>query len=86
MIKMNMITNMGQNIIYKVVEEWAAPTYKDIDTHEELYDECDASVQALWVVSYDTKEHEIVDWLERFYLNEEDEAKARAEELNKEGE
>lgn len=77
---------MKNNIIYKVVSEWAAPTYYDIDTNEELFDECDASVQALWVVSYDPEEHEIIEWLERFYANEEDEAKARAEELNREGE
>lgn len=72
------------NIIYKVVSEWSAPTYYDLDTNKELYDECDASIQALWVVSYDEDEHEIIEWLERFYPNEEEEAKARAEELNKE--
>lgn len=74
------------NIIYKVVSEWAAPTFYDIDTNEELFDECDASIQALWVVSYDPKEHEIIEWLERFYANEEAEARARAKELNKERE
>lgn len=74
------------NIIYKVVSEWSAPTYYDIDTNKQVYDECDASIQALWVVSYDTKEHEVVEWLERFYPDEEDEAKARAKELNLEGE
>lgn len=74
------------SIKYKVVSEWAAPTYYDIDTNKELYDECDASIQALWVVSYDEDEHEIIEWLERFYANEVEEAKARAEELNKEGE
>lgn len=73
-------------IIYKVVEEWSAPTYQDIDTHKVLYDECNASVQALWVVSYDPEEHELIEWLERFYPNEEEEAKARAKELNLEGE
>lgn len=73
-------------IIYKVVEEWSAPTYQDIDTQKVLYDECNASVQALWVISYDTEEHEIIEWLERFYPNEEEEAKARAKELNLEGE
>lgn len=72
-------------IQYRVVSEWAAPTYYDIDTNEELFDECDASIQALWVVSYDEDEHEIIEWLERFYANEEEEAKARAEELNREG-
>lgn len=72
------------SIKYKVVSEWAAPTYYDIDTNKELYDECNASIQALWVVSYDN--HEIIEWLERFYPDEEDEAKARADELNREGE
>lgn len=33
--------------IYKVVEEWSAPTYYDYDTREELYDECDSSCQRL---------------------------------------
>lgn len=71
---------------YRVVSEWSAPTYYDIDTNEELFDECDASIQALWIVSYDEDEHEIIEWLERFYANEEEEAKARAKELNLEGE
>ena len=74
------------NIIYKVVSEWSAPTFYDLDTNKELYDECEASIQALWVMSYDEDEHEIIEWLERFYPNEEKEAKARAEELNREGE
>lgn len=74
------------NIIYKVVEEWAAPTYIELGTNKELYDECQASIQALWVISYDTNENEVVDWLERFYAHEEDEALARAKELNEEGE
>lgn len=73
-----------KNIIYKVVSEWSAPTYYDINTNEQLYDECDASEQALWVVSYDTQEKEIVEWLERFYVGEYEEAKARAKELNEE--
>ena len=71
--------------IYKVVEEWSAPTYVDYDTNEELYDECDASVQCLWVVSYDTENKEIIEWLERFYVGEDEEAKARAKELNEKG-
>lgn len=73
------------NIIYKVVEEWAAPTFYELGTRKELYDECDSSIQALWVVSYDADENEIVEWLERFYANEADEALARAKELNEEG-
>lgn len=76
---------MENNIIYKVVSEWSAPTYYDVDTNEVLYDECDASVRAYWVVSYDTEAHEIVEWLECFYDEELEEAKARAEELNREG-
>ena len=74
------------SIIYKVVSEWAAPTYYDIDTNEELYDECDVSEQCLWIISYDTDEHEVVEWLERYYIGEEEEAKARAKELNEKGE
>lgn len=74
------------SIIYKVVSEWSAPTFYDIDTNEELYNECDASEQCLWVISYDTDEHEVVEWLERYYIGEEEEAKARAKELNEEGE
>ena len=72
------------NVIYKVVSEWSAPTYYDLDTNEELYDECDASEQALWVVSYDTEDKEIIEWLERFYIGEDEEARARAKELNEE--
>ena len=74
------------SIKYKVVSEWAAPTYYDIDTNEELYDECDASVQALWVVSYDEDEHEIIEWLERFDTYEDSKAVDLANELNKKGE
>ena len=72
------------SIEYKVVEEWSAPTYYELDTRKELYDECDASVQRLWVVSYDTEEKEIIEWLEEYSLLCEDEAKARAKELNEE--
>lgn len=71
------------SIKYKVVSEWSAPTYYDIDTNEELYDECDASIQALWVVSYDEDEHEIVEWLERFAIDEDSKAVDLANELNK---
>lgn len=74
------------SIKYKVVSEWAAPTYYDIDTNEELYDECDASIQALWVVSYDEDEHEIIEWLERFTIDEDSKAVELANELNKKGE
>ena len=40
--------------------------------------------QCLWVVSYNEDDDEIEEWLERFYVGEEEEAKARAEELSKE--
>lgn len=69
-------------IKYKVVEEWSAPTYYDYDTNEELYDECDSSCQRLWVVSYDEDEHEIVEWLEEYFISYIKIAKARAKELN----
>ena len=75
-----------KNVIYKVVSEWSAPTYYDLDTNEELYDECDASEQALWVVSYDTKEKEIIEWLERYEIGNENIALEVAEKLNREGE
>jgi hypothetical protein len=74
------------SIIYKVAEEWAAPTFYELGTRKELYDECDQSIQALWVISYDTEEDEVVEWLERFYPGEEEEALARAKELNEKGE
>lgn len=73
-------------IKYIVAEEWSAPTYYKHGTRETLYDECNASLQALWVVSYDEKNEEIVEWLERFYAYEDEEAEARAKELNEEGE
>lgn len=71
-------------ITYKVVSEWSAPTYYDIDTNKKLCDECDASEQCLWIVSYDEDDDEIVEWLERFYVGEEEQARSRAEELIKE--
>lgn len=74
------------NIIYKVVEEWAAPTFYDYDTQEKLYDECDSSCQRLWVVSYDEENKEIIEWLEEYYVCDIKIAKARAKELNKESE
>lgn len=66
---------------YKVVEEWAAPTFYDIDTNEELYDECDSSCQRLWVVSYDEENKEIIEWLMDFMLHEEDKARDYIKEL-----
>lgn len=71
---------------YKIVAEYSAPTFYDIKNGEELYDECDAQVQAYWVISYDTESDEVVEWLERYTLDQEDDALARVEELNKEGE
>ena len=72
--------------VYKLVSEWSAPTFYDYETNEVLYDECDASEQALWVVSYDTDNKEIIEWLERYYIDEVEEARARVKELNEEGE
>lgn len=68
-------------IVYKVVEEWSAPTFYDIDTNEELYDECQANNQRLWVVSYDKDNKEIIDWLMDFMLHEEDKARKYIKEL-----
>ena len=59
---------------YKIAVEYSAPTFYDIKTGEELYDECDADNQRLWVVSYDTENKEIIDWLQDFMLHEEDKA------------
>lgn len=67
-------------IKYKVVDEWSAPTYYEHDTHEVLYDECNASIQGWWVVSYDEDEQEVVEWLERF--DDAEKAVAWAKELN----
>lgn len=69
--------------IYKIVSEWACPTYYDHETNEMLYDGCDASVQRLWVVSYDPEEHEIIEWLQDFTLAEEDKANEYIEKLKK---
>lgn len=68
---------------YKIVSEWACPTYYDYKTNEMLYDECDASAQRLWVVSYDPEAKEIVEWLEDFTLAEEDKANDYIEKLKK---
>ena len=68
---------------YRIVAEYSAPTFYDIKTGEELYDECDASNQRLWVVSYDTENKEIIDWLQDFKLYEEDKANEYIKELRK---
>lgn len=73
-------------IEYRVVEEWAAPIYYDYDTGEELYDECDSSRQRLWVVIYDKDEHEIVEWVEEYFISDIEIAKSRAKALNEKGE
>lgn len=52
---------------YRVVYEYSAPTFYDYDTDDELYDECQASIQCYWVVSYDEKNREIIEWVDRFY-------------------
>ena len=70
------------SIVYKVVSEWSSPTYYDVGTNEELYNECSGSEQCLWVVTYDTDSHEIEEWVERFEVFEEEQAQAMADELN----
>lgn len=70
-------------ITYKIVAEWAAPTYYDLDTNAELYDECDSSCQRLWVVSYDEENKEIIEWLEDFMLHEKDKARDYIKQLKK---
>ena len=56
---------------YKVVYEYSAPTYYDYETNEELYDECQASIQSYWVCSWDKDEREILEWIEQFCTAEE---------------
>ena len=68
---------------YRLVYEYSAPTFYDADTNEELFDECQGNNQRFWVVSYDTKEKEIVDWLMDFMLHEEDKAREYIKELKK---
>lgn len=68
---------------YRIVSEYSAPTFYDIDTNEELYDECQAYNQRLWVVSYDEENKEIIDWLMDFMLHEEDKARDYIKELEK---
>lgn len=72
------------SVEYKAVYEYSAPTFYDVDTDKELYDECDAGVQCYWVVSWDTEEKEIIEWLER-YVDAEEAIKV-AKELNEKGE
>ena len=66
---------------YRLVYEYSAPTFYDVDTDEELFDECQANNQRFWVVSYDTENKEIVDWLMDFMLHEEDKARDYIKEL-----
>lgn len=66
---------------YRIVSEYSAPTFYDIDTNEELYDECQGSPQRLWVVSYDEENKEVIDWLMDFMLHEEDKAREYIKEL-----
>ena len=68
---------------YRIVSEYSAPTFYDIDTNEELYDECSANNQRLWVVSYDEEQGEIIDWLMDFMLHEEDKARDYIKDLEK---
>lgn len=64
---------------FKVVKELSCPDYVDYDTGKTLYSECDASVQCLWVVSFDPEEQEIMEWIERFEICEDKEARAFAD-------
>lgn len=66
---------------YRLVYEYSAPTFYDVDTDEELFDECQGNNQRFWVVSYDTENKEIVDWLMDFMLHEEDKARDYIKEL-----
>lgn len=68
---------------YRIVEEWACPTYVDYNTNETLYDECSTNVQGLWVVEYDEVEKEIMDWLERFEIGEVEKARDYIKQLEK---
>lgn len=68
---------------YILVDEWSAPTYYEHNTSNELYDECNSSIQRLWVVSYDEDEKEIIEWLQDFTLAQEDEALAYIKALKK---
>lgn len=73
--------------IYKVVEEWSRPVWY---AHNDalgriLHEESEDSIQSLWVVKYNTNTQEIEEWCERFYADEDDEAEARAKELNEKG-
>lgn len=74
------------SIVYKLTDEWASPTYYEHNSDKQVYDECDASIQAYWVISYDIESDEVVEWLERYTLDQEDDALARIKELNEEGE
>lgn len=51
---------------YKIVEEFAAPTYYDVATGKKLWETCDESSQGYWVVSYDPINEEIEEWIELF--------------------
>lgn len=51
---------------YKIVEEFSAPTYYDVETGEKLWESCDESSQGYWVISYNPEEEEIEEWIEVF--------------------
>lgn len=70
-------------IKYRLAIEHSAPTYYDYDTNEELFDECQSSPQRLWVVSYDTEEDEVVEWIKDFLIGEEDRAREYIKKLEK---
>ena len=57
---------MDTELEYKIVSEYAAPTYYDYETNDELMDTSDVTLQGYWVVSWDKEEKEIYEWIERF--------------------
>lgn len=71
------------HIKYMVVDEFSTPSYFVHNTDELLYDSCDANVQTLWLVGYDEEEKEIIEWVERYRIYDDDKALARAEYLNR---
>ena len=50
---------------YKILTEWAAPTFYDYKTNHVVCESGEEELQAYWVVSWD-KENESFEWLERF--------------------
>lgn len=70
-------------VVYKLVVEYSSPIFYDYDTNEKLFEECDYGNQRLWVVSYDTENNEIIDWLMDFMLHQEEKARDYIKKLEK---